>query len=214
MGGQLSPARTRARRIVSRLRASYTEADTALNHRSALELLVATILSAQCTDERVNQVTPALFAEYTDAEAYARADRTKLEQRIRPTGFFRNKAASLIGLGQALVERHDRQVPATLEELVELPGVGRKTANVVLGTWYGQAAITVDTHVNRLSNRLGWTERKDPVKIEFELQQLLPENDWTFASHALILHGRRVCTARKPDCENCVLRSDCPFASG
>jgi endonuclease-3 len=213
MGGQVPFARARARRIVSRLRASYTEADTALSHRSALELLVATILSAQCTDERVNQITPGLFAEYADAEAYARADRPKLEQRIRPTGFFRNKAASLIGLGQALVGRHDGRVPATLEELVELPGVGRKTANVVLGTWYGQAAITVDTHVNRLSNRLGWTDRKDPVKIEFELQHLLPRDDWTFASHALILHGRRVCKARKPNCEDCVLRSDCPFTS-
>jgi endonuclease-3 len=211
MGGTGDPERSRARRIVRRLRAAYADADTALDHRSPLELLVATILSAQCTDERVNRVTPSLFADYPDAAAYAGANREELEERIRPTGFFRNKTASLIGLGKALVERHHGQVPETLEELVELPGVGRKTANVVLGTWYGRPAITVDTHVKRLAGRLGWTDHSDPVKIEFRLQEILPPDDWTFASHALILHGRRVCKARKPACDRCVLRPDCPY---
>jgi len=213
MGGQVEPRRARARRIVERLRGIYANADTALDHRSALELLVATILSAQCTDVRVNQVTPALFAAYPDARAYAGADRGQMEERIRSTGFFRNKAASLIGLGQTLVERHDGRVPDTLEHLVELPGVGRKTANVVLGTWFGQPAITVDTHVKRLTNRLGWTQQSDPVKIEFELQELLAKDDWIFASNGLILHGRAICKARKPDCDNCPLRPDCPFPS-
>jgi endonuclease-3 len=171
---------------------------------------VATILSAQCTDERVNQVTPQLFRRYPTAADYAEADPSELEERIRPTGFFRNKAKSIIGLGRALVAEHDGQVPDRMEDLVELPGVGRKTANVLLGTWHGKPAITVDTHVTRLSNRLELTRENDPVKIEFELRDVLSEKEWTFSSHALIWHGRRVCKARKPACEVCELAPHCP----
>ncbi|HXV77285.1 MAG TPA: endonuclease III [Candidatus Polarisedimenticolaceae bacterium] len=214
MGGRTDPIRHRARRIVERLRSGYRDADTALHHRSALELLVATILSAQCTDERVNRVTPVLFAAYPDAAAYALADRASLEERIRPTGFYRNKATALIGLGGALVRDHGGRVPDTLDALVALPGVGRKTANVVLGTWFGKPAIPVDTHVKRVSNRLGLTVEHDPTKIELDLKRLLEDGDWTFASHALILHGRAVCHARKPACDRCVLRVDCPFPVG
>jgi len=203
--------RARALRIVEGLQALYPDAGCALHHSSPLELLVATILSAQCTDERVNRVTPDLFERYPDTRAYAGANRAELEERIRPTGFYRNKASALIGLGQALVEHHRGEVPASMDRLVELPGVGRKTANVVLGTWFGDPAITVDTHVTRLSNRLGLTALKDAVKIEFELRDLLPEKHWTFVSHALILHGRRVCKARKPGCNECGLRAECPF---
>ncbi len=177
-----------------------------------MQLLAATIPFAQCTDERVNLVTPALFARYPTAADYAEADRDELEALIKSTGFFRNKAGSLIGLGQALQERHAGEAPDTMEQLVTLPGVGRKTANVVLGTWFGTPAIPVDTHVRRLSNRLGLSAANDPVKIELELQTLLPERDWTFASHALIWHGRRVCNARKPRCELCTLNPDCPHA--
>lgn len=203
--------RARGRRIARGLERLHPDADCALEHSDPLELLVATILSAQCTDERVNRVTPALFARYPGAKAYAEADPAELEERIRPTGFFRNKARSLIGLGRALLERHGGRVPERMEELVELPGVGRKTANVILGTWFGRPAITVDTHVTRLASRLGLTEQKDPVKIEQELQGILPRDRWTFCSHALIWHGRRVCKARRPDCDGCGLRPDCPF---
>jgi endonuclease-3 len=206
-----SPLATRARRIVRGLRKLYPDADCALHHSDALELLVATILSAQCTDERVNQVTPQLFRRYPTANDYAEADPAELEERIRSTGFFRNKAKSIMGLGRALVDAHGGEVPDRMEELVELPGVGRKTANVLLGTWFGQAAIPVDTHVTRLANRLELTSEKDAVKIEFVLQDLLPKKDWTFSSHALIWHGRRVCKARKPACEDCGIASDCPF---
>ena len=205
--------RSRARRIVRGLRRLHGDADCALRHSNPLELLVATILSAQCTDERVNDVTRALFRRYPDAASYAGADPDELQQLIRPTGFFRNKTRSLIGLGEALVERHDGQVPDRMEELVELPGVGRKTANVILGTWFGKPAIPVDTHVTRLANRLGLTTETDAVKIERALQELLPEKDWTFASHALIWHGRRICKARKPACELCALNGDCPYPS-
>jgi endonuclease-3 len=201
----------RASKIVRKLHDLYPDADCALVHSGPLELLVATILSAQCTDERVNKVTPALFRAYPDAGAYAEATPAELEEAIRSTGFFRNKTKSLIGLGRALVERHDGEVPESMELLTELPGVGRKTANVILGTWFGRPAITVDTHVTRLSNRLGLVDLKDAVKIELALQKLLPEKEWTFTSHALIWHGRRVCKARKPDCDNCGLRSECPY---
>jgi endonuclease-3 len=195
------------------LRRHYPASETALQHADALQLLVATILSAQCTDERVNQVTPGLFARYPDAEAYAAARPADVERLIRSTGFYRNKAKSIIGLGRALGERHCGRVPDRMEQLVELPGVGRKTANVVLGTWFGQAAIPVDTHVNRLANRLQLTDSKDPIHVESDLQQLLPEQDWTFVSHALIWHGRRICKARKPDCAACPLSAECPFPS-
>ena len=203
--------RRRARRIVTGLRRLYPDATCALDHRSALELLVATILSAQCTDERVNRVTPELFRRYPDARALAAAERDELEAQIRPTGFFRNKAASLIGLGRALVERHAGEVPRRMEQLVELPGVGRKTANVLLGTWFDVPSITVDTHVARLAARLDLTREHDPEKIELALQSVLPEPSWTFASHALIWHGRRVCQARNPRCAECGLSADCPF---
>jgi endonuclease-3 len=189
----------------------YPDANCALGHRSALELLVATILSAQCTDARVNQVTPALFRRYPAAADYARADLAEVEEAIRSTGFFRNKAKSLVGLGKMLIERHGGEVPDRMEELVRLPGVGRKTANVLLGSWFGRAAIAVDTHVARLSARLALSEAADPDKIETDLTAILPEDQWTFASHALIWHGRRVCGARKPACDRCGLRADCPW---
>ncbi len=203
----------RAMRIVAGLHALYPDATCALTHGNALQLLVATILSAQCTDEMVNQVTPALFPAYPDARSLAEADTAAVEAIIRPTGFFRNKARSLIGLGQALVARHGGRVPDTMEELVELPGVGRKTANVVLGTWFGKPAIPVDTHVTRLCGRLELTPQTDPVRIEQDLMVLLPPEEWTFFSHALIWHGRRVCKALRPQCAECGLRKDCPWPS-
>jgi len=205
--------KARARRIVRTLRKLYPEAHTELRHRDPLQLLVATILSAQCTDERVNLVTPALFAKYRTAADYARAKTPELEALIRSTGFFRNKAKSITGLGRALMERHGGKVPETMEELIELPGVGRKTANVLLGSWFHLPAIPVDTHVQRVSGRLALTRETDPVAIESDLQEAFPEKDWTFASSALIWHGRRVCHARKPDCPRCALRPDCPFPS-
>jgi len=200
----------RARRIVRALRRVHADAGCALVHSGPLELLVATILSAQCTDERVNRVTPALFRRYSTAADYAAADPDELAATIRPTGFFRSKARSIVGLGRTLVTRHGGGVPARMDELVRLPGVGRKTANVVLGTWFGQPAIPVDTHVTRLARRLKLSRHVDPVKIELDLQRLLPRHDWTFTSHALIWHGRRVCKARRPDCAACALRADCP----
>jgi endonuclease-3 len=202
---------TRARRIIRKLRRLHGDADCALIHTDALELLVATILSAQCTDERVNKVTPALFRRYPDAAAYAAAERTEVEALIRSTGFFRNKTKSILGLGCALIDKHGGVVPDNMDDLFKLPGVGRKTANVLLGTWFGKPAIPVDTHVTRLSNRLGLTTETDAVKIEFALQKLLSKKDWTFSSHALIWHGRRVCKARNPACERCTLADDCPF---
>ncbi len=204
----------RAGRLIRALHRLYPDPDCALHHSNALELLVATILSAQCTDERVNGVTPSLFRRYPTAADYAAAGVAELEQLIRSTGFFRNKTKSIIGLGQGLVQQHDGQVPDSMEELVRLPGVGRKTANVLLGTWFGQPAIPVDTHVTRLSARLELTDETDAVKIEFALQKLFARKDWTFSSHALIWHGRRVCKARKPACEICGLSDDCPFAAG
>ncbi len=178
-----------------------------------LELLVATILSAQTTDVRVNLVTQNLFAKYTTAADYAGADPADLEEDIRPTGFFRNKAKSLLGMARALVEDHGGEVPRTMPELVALPGVGRKTANVVLGNAFSiDEGIVVDTHVRRLSNRLGFTTRNDPEKIERDLMQTVPKEDWTVFSHLLILHGRSTCKSRKPDCENCTLNDLCPSA--
>jgi len=202
---------SRARCIVRLLRNEYSEADCALHHSSALQLLVATILSAQCTDARVNLITPALFARYPAPADLAGAAPAELEALIHSTGFFRQKSKSLIGMGRALVERHAGDVPDAMDALVKLPGVGRKTANVILGTWFGQPAIPVDTHVTRLSGRLGLTDERDPVKIETALQKLLPRKDWTFTSHALILHGRAVCRARRPACEECMLRPSCGF---
>jgi endonuclease III len=189
---------------------TYPKAHCELDFTTPLELIVAVILSAQCTDKRVNEVTPALFARYPTAADYAGADRTELEELIRPTGFFRNKASSLMGLGAALIERFDGGVPHTMADLVTLPGVGRKTANVVLGNAFDVPGITVDTHFGRLVRRFGWTEETDPVKVEHAVGELIPRNQWTMLSHWVIFHGRRVCHARKPACGVCPLAKDCP----
>ena len=204
----------RAARLVAGLKTLYPDADCELNHESALELLVATILSAQCTDQRVNMVTPALFAKYKSAAEYAQADASELEALIHSTGFFRNKAKAIIGLGRELVAGHGGRVPKTMDELVRLPGVGRKTANVVLSVWFSQPAIPVDTHVQRLAGRMKLTKETDPVRIELALQKVFEEKDWSFASTALIWHGRRMCFARNPKCDACALRPDCPFPKG
>ncbi len=194
-----------------RLAEEYPGARCALNFRNAYELLVATILSAQCTDVRVNMVTPSLFAKYPNAAALAAADRDTLESLIRSTGFFRSKAKNLLGMAAALVERHHGGVPRTMEELTALPGVGRKTANVVLGNAFDtNDGIVVDTHVARLSKLLGLTRETDAVKIERDLMPLFPRERWTMLSHLLIEHGRRVCVARVPKCERCILNDLCP----
>lgn len=204
-------ARTRrARRIDRELAVLYPDAHCELDFTNALELSVATILSAQCTDKRVNEVTPRLFARYRTAADYAGADRAELEEYVRPTGFFRNKANSLIRLGQELVERFDGEVPRTLAELVTLPGFGRKTANVVLGNAFDVPGLTVDTHFGRLARRWWWTEETDPVKVESAVAELLPRKDWTSASHRIIWHGRRVCHARRPACGACAIAELCP----
>jgi len=200
----------RARRINRALAVRYPQARCELDFRTPLELLVATVLSAQCTDKRVNLVTPALFARYPDAWGYAAADRAELEDLIRSTGFFRAKSESLLGIGRALVERFAGIVPARLEDLVTLPGVGRKTANVVLGNAFAIPGLTIDTHVGRLARRLGWTVQQDPVKVEHELGALIERREWTALSHRLIFHGRRVCFARKPACGACPIAADCP----
>ena len=192
------------------VKVAFPHVDCELDFTNPLELSVATILSAQCTDVRVNQVTPALFAKYRTAADYAGADRTELEEMIRSTGFYRNKANSIIGLGQALVERFDSTVPHTLKELVSLPGFGRKTANVILGNAFDIPGITVDTHFSRLVQRWGWTTETDPVKIEHAVGELFERKEWTNLSHRVIFHGRRVCHARKPACGVCVLAHDCP----
>ncbi|MDT4935224.1 MAG: endonuclease [Pseudonocardiales bacterium] len=200
----------RARRINRELAVTYPDAHIELDFTNALELSVATILSAQCTDKRVNEVTPAVFAKYRTAADYAAADRNELEELIRPTGFFRNKTTSLIKLGQALVENFDGEVPRTLKELVTLPGFGRKTANVVLGNAFGIPGITVDTHFGRLARRWGWTAETDPVKVELAINELIPKKDWTILSHRVIWHGRRMCHSRKPACGACPLARWCP----
>jgi endonuclease-3 len=202
----------RARRINKELGELYPHAHCELNFSNPLELSVATILSAQCTDKKVNEVTPALFAKYPDAAAYAGADREELEQLIRQTGFFRAKANNLIRLGQQLVERFDGEVPGSLEALVSLPGFGRKTANVVLGNAFGIPGITVDTHFLRLSRRWNWTASEDPVKIEAEVAALIPRQEWTILSHRVIWHGRRMCHARRPACAVCPISRLCPSA--
>lgn len=202
---------TLAPEILARLKELYPEAQCALRHRNAFELLCATILSAQCTDVRVNMVTPTLFARYPTAFDLARAEPSELEEIIKPTGFFRNKTRSLIGMAQALVADYGGEVPRTMEELRKLPGVGRKTANVVLANAYGiNEGVTVDTHVARLSRLLGLSRQEDPAKIEEDLMRLFPQEDWGLLSHLLIFHGRQVCIARRPRCGDCVLNRLCP----
>ena len=197
--------------ILQLLDEHYPRVHVTLDFRNPLELLVATILSAQCTDERVNRVTPAIFAKYPSAADYARAPLEELERDIYQTGFYHNKARSLKALGQALVEQHRGQVPASLEELVKLPGIGRKTANVILGNAFGIPGIVVDTHCGRVSQRLGLTRAKDPVKIEFDLMALVPKERWTRFSLQLIWHGRAICTARDPQCPRCPLLPYCDY---
>jgi endonuclease-3 len=205
--------RARANEIFARLHAEYPDSRCALDHENPLELLVATILSAQCTDKRVNMVTPALFHRYPDAAAYAGARLPELERLIQSTGFFRNKARSLQGLGRALVAEHGGVVPDSMAELRPLPGVGRKTANVVLGNAFGKnEGVVVDTHVARLSGRLGLSFETTPERIEVDLMKLLPSERWTLWSHLLIDHGRKVCIARRPLCDRCVLADLCPSA--
>jgi endonuclease-3 len=206
-----SPAqKAHARRVFRGLTTLYPDAHCALEHHTPLELLIATILSAQCTDARVNIVTPALFRRYPDARAFAIADLLELESLIQSTGFFRSKAKNIQACCRTIVDEHGGKVPGTLEELVKLPGVGRKTANVVLGDCFGVPGITVDTHVNRLSRRLGLTTHTDPAKIEQDIMRLLPAKNWVMFNHRMITHGRQVCFARKPDCENCGLKTICP----
>ena len=200
----------RARKIDRVLAETYPDARCELDFDNPFELLVVTVLSAQTTDRRVNAVRPTLFAAYPDAHAMAGAEREKLEQISQPTGFFRAKTESLLKLSQALVERHDGEVPPRLEDLVKLPGVGRKTANVVLGNAFGIPGITVDTHFGRLARRFGFTEQTDPVKAELEVGALFPKKDWTMLSHHLIWHGRRVCHARNPACGACTVAKWCP----
>ena len=205
----------RARRMHRLLAQTYPDAHCELDFTTPLELVVATILSAQCTDRRVNLVTPTLFARCPTAADYAGADREELEDLVRSTGFYRNKATSLIGLGRALVERYDGEVPGRLVDLVTLPGVGRKTANVVLGNAFGVPGITVDTHFGRLVRRFGWTAETDPDKVEAEVGGLIERRDWTMLSHHVIWHGRRCCHAKKPACGACPLATLCPsFGEG
>lgn len=204
-----------ASRVLELLLREYPDAHCELDYRNAYELLCATILSAQCTDVRVNMVTPALFARYPDARAMSTARVEDVEDLVRSTGFFRAKAKSLVGMAGALLTLHDGQVPRSIAELVPLPGVGRKTANVILGNAFGiNEGIVVDTHVQRLSRRLGLTREPDPIGIEKELMPLFPREQWAMLSHLLIWHGRRVCFARKPNCQECVLLEGCPSAEG
>lgn len=207
---QLSIAE-RGKRINDLLAQAYPDARCSLNFSSPYELLVATILSAQCTDERVNQVTPAFFRRFPNAKALADAEIPEIEELIRSTGFYRNKARALKGMAEAIVAHHGGEVPGTMEELVKLPGVGRKTANVVLGNCFNTPGITVDTHVSRVAQRLGLTKSSQQEKIEQDLMRCIPQADWTHFSHRTILHGRNVCQARKPRCEICILAPYCNF---
>jgi endonuclease-3 len=215
--GDLTARRQRALKIIAELRKLYPGAECALKHKSALQLLISTILSAQSTDDTVNKVTPELFAIYPDAQSLAEADPADVEMRIHRTGFFRQKTKSIIGACRRIVEDHNGKVPDTLDALIQLPGVARKTANVVLGTWFGKnEGVVVDTHIGRLAHRLGltWSSKneKDAVKIEQDLMQVLPREEWTFTGHALIWHGRKVCPSRKPKCGQCTLNKLCPAA--
>jgi endonuclease-3 len=211
MPGSPAEEKKRAAEILAALSRAYPQAGVHLAFRNAFQLLAATILSAQCTDERVNQVTPALFARFPDAARLAEAGQEELEELVRSTGFYRNKARSLLGMARALVERFGARVPETLEELITIPGVGRKTANVLLGACFGQPAIVVDTHLKRVTARLGLAFEQDPDRIEAELRALVPEAEQTRFSWVVGEHGRRVCAARKPRCPECPVRTLCPF---
>jgi len=202
----------RTEEILEILSELFPDSKCHLNFENALELLIGTILSAQCTDERVNQVTPALFKKYPESADYAGADPETLKQEIYSTGFFQNKAKSIIACNRAIIEKHDGKIPRTIEELTALPGLGRKSANVLLGNVFGAPAIVVDTHIKRISNRLGLTDKTDPVKIEFELQDLLPSEEWTMFSHRAGDLGRQICKSRKPLCHKCPLQQLCPSA--
>lgn len=206
-------ARQRVRKIWPILKKAYPRARIALEFVNPLELLIATILSAQCTDARVNMVTKDLFKKHKSADDWAKADLTEIESDIRSTGFFRNKALNIKGACTRIIEQYGGKVPGTMEELLTLPGVGRKTANCVLGDAFGVPGITCDTHVIRLSRRLGLSENSDPVKLEFDLAEIVPRKNWTAFSHLVITHGRNVCTARKPDCPNCPIAQYCPSAN-
>jgi endonuclease-3 len=207
---EANPARPQGRRVLRELARLYPDVRCALDFADPLQLLVSTILSAQCTDARVNRVTPALFARYPDAAAFATAKPKELEALIRPTGFYRNKARNIIRCCREIVERHGGEVPGTMEDLASLPGVGRKTANVVLGNAFGVPGIPVDTHVGRLSRRLGLTTHADPVKVECDLMAVLPRKEWVVFAHRMMRHGRLVCRSRRPRCPECTLDRFCP----
>ncbi len=206
-------AAERVRNIFPILRKTYPQAKIALKHSNPLELLISTILSAQCTDERVNMVTKILFKKYTSAEDWAKADIKQIESDIKSTGFFRNKAVNIKKACTKVVEEFDGKIPSTMEELLTLPGVGRKTANCVLGNAFGIPGVVCDTHVIRLSRRLGLSANSDPVKLEFDLAEIVPRKNWLLFSDLLIFHGRNICTARKPDCVNCPIAKYCPAAN-
>lgn len=210
-GADLKELAHRVVEIIRRLERRYPNPRTALSFSNPLELLVATVLSAQCTDERVNQITPSLFSKYRTPWDYANADLQKLEEEVRPTGFYRQKAKTLQAIGKALVEKFQGRVPGTLEELVSLPGVGRKTANLVLSEAFGIPGIVVDTHVQRVSRRIGLTQEDDPEAIEYDLMEICPREDWSKLSNLLIWHGRKTCVARKPKCGSCDIRELCQY---
>jgi len=202
--------KNRVKKIIGILRKAYGDVGCALHHSNPLELLVAVILSAQCTDKRVNRVTPSLFKKYRTAKDYAKANLKTFEEEIRSTGFYKNKAKNILACAKEVVETHEGKVPNTMEELVKLPGVGRKTANAVLGNAFGLPGICVDTHMIRINRKLGLTKNIDPVKIEFDLMPIVPEKEWTDYSHLIIHHGRVRCSARKPDCAHCAINNLCP----
>ncbi len=209
MKESLEKKRIRASRIYDVFEEVYKGADCTLDYENALQLLIATQLAAQCTDARVNMVTPALFKKYPDVYAFANADELELREDIRSTGFFRNKAKNIIGCCRMLVEKFEGEVPKTMEELLSLPGVGRKTANLVLGDFFGIPGVVVDTHATRLSNRMGFTTQKDPYKIELDIEKILPPEKWSQFCHYLVFHGREYCMARKPECDRCPVNEFC-----
>lgn len=205
-------AKARVKKILKILRKTYPNVKTALHYKNPLELLIATILSAQCTDKRVNQVTEKLFSKLRTARGFAGVPLPDLEEMVRSTGFYRNKAKNIKACCRAILEKHGGKVPDNMEDLVQLPGIGRKTANVILGSFFGVPGIVVDTHVKRLSQRIGFTTEKDPAKIEFDLMAAIPKKDWIDFSHQMIQHGRALCTARKPKCPECPLRELCDYS--